>query len=176
MNKVLIIFDGSNFYHGVKNTAPKLHLSKFNYFKLSQLLSKNKNPRIIYCVGEIKREKDNQKSQILYSQQQKLFFHLESQDIELRKGYMLKNKAIYHEKGVDVRIALEILKGVLKNSYDVCYLISSDTDIFPAIHEAQSVGKKVIYVGFTKKKSKALMNNCSKYILLNQKQLADCNL
>ena len=109
--RVAIFIDGSNFYHGVKNTAPKLHLSKFNYFKLSQLLSKNKNPRIIYCVGEIKREKDNQKSQILYSQQQKLFFHLESQDIELRKGYMLKNKAIYHEKGVDVRIALEILKG-----------------------------------------------------------------
>ena len=77
---------------------------------------------------------------------------------------------------MDVRIALEILKGALKNSYDVCYLISSDTDILPAIHEAQSVGKKVIYVGFTKKKSKALMNNCSKYILLNQKQLADCNL
>ncbi|MEN8253040.1 MAG: NYN domain-containing protein [Patescibacteria group bacterium] len=176
MPKTLVIFDGSNFYHGVRKTAPKLHLSHFDYLKLSQILTKNKNTQVTYCVGEIRKEKNNKKSYSLYANQQKLFYHLESQGIKIQKGYMLKNKAVYHEKGVDVRIALEILKGALKNTYNTCYLISSDTDILPAIHEAQDTGKKVIYVGFSKKKSRALMNNCSKYVLLNKQQLENCNL
>ncbi|PIX31320.1 helicase, partial [Candidatus Berkelbacteria bacterium CG_4_8_14_3_um_filter_33_6] len=45
---------------------------------------------------------------------------------------MLKSDGKYHEKGVDVRIAVDILRGALKNEYRRCFVISSDTDLIPA--------------------------------------------
>ena len=110
----------------------------------------------------------------MYAGQQSLFYNLDKQRVEVIKGFMLKTAGIYQEKGVDVRIALKILKGALKNDYDECYVISSDTDIIPAIKDAQKEGKKIIYVGFENFVSQAMKNNCSRSFILTSKNLEDC--
>ena len=74
---------------------------------------------------------------------------------------MLKSDGKYHEKGVDVQIALDIAIGAYEDSYDMCYLISSDTDLIPAIHKAQSLSKKIVYVGYHKCASQAMIHNCN---------------
>ena len=58
--KILVIFDGSNFYHYSKKVCPDIHLTAFNYKKLTEVVTGADNCRIQYCVGEIKREKDNE--------------------------------------------------------------------------------------------------------------------
>jgi len=171
VNKITVIIDGSNFYHGSKKLCPKVHLTNFGYRKLVEKIIGRKDVRILYCVGEIKRESGNKKSERMYSQQQSLFYGLEKQLIEVYKGYMLKNNGKYHEKGVDVRIAVEIIKGALKNEYKSCYLFSSDTDIIPAILEAKLAGKELVYVGFKGNMSRAMMKNCSRWVEIEEKNL-----
>ncbi len=133
---------------------------KFEYRKFVEKLIGIKKPRILYCVEEIKRESGNKKAERMYAQQQSLFYNLEKQGIEIYKGFMLKSDGKYHEKGVDVKMAVEITSGALKNEYNRCFLVSSDTDIIPAILEAKEAKKKIIYVGFEGKLSRAMVRNC----------------
>lgn len=175
MKSNLIIFDGSNFYHGSKRMLPEIHLTNFNYKKLAEKLSGSSENIIEYCVGEIRQNEKDKKSMRLYANQQALFYQLEKQGIILKKGYMLKNDGVFHEKGVDVRIAIDIVRGALKNEYDNCYIISSDTDIIPAILEAKFDKKKIIYVGFKNFISRALRANCSKTVLISKSILRECS-
>jgi len=121
-----------------------------------------------------KEERENKKSVKMYANQQALFYNLERQRIVVKKGYMLKNKLDYHEKGVDVRIATDILRGAIKDEYKRCFVVSSDTDLIPAILDARKEGKQIIYVGFTNFISKALKTNCSKTFVITKKILESC--
>jgi len=173
MKPILVIFDGSNFYHCAKRLAPKVHLTNFNYYKLAQTICNHNNPNVEYCVGEIRKERHNPKSVKLYSQQQALFYNLEQQNITIRKGYMLKHNSVYTEKGVDVRIAVDILRGALKDEFSRCFVVSSDTDIIPAITDARKTRKKIIYVGFKDFISHAMRANCTGAYIIT-KQILNC--
>ncbi len=173
MKKDLVIFDGSNFYHGAKQLSLRTHLIDFDYEKLVKLIAGGDNCSIEYCVGEIRQNKRDIKSQTLYANQQSLFYHLEQQGVVVKKGYMLRHLQ-YHEKGVDVQIAIDIVRGALKNEYSRCFLVSSDTDIIPAILDAQKAGKKIIYVGFDKSISRALKANCSETVLITKQMILEC--
>ena len=175
MKKDLVIFDGSNFYHGSKNLSPETHLTNFDYNCLVETITGSKDFKIEYCVGEIRQERNNPRSKVLYAQQQSLFYNLEKQKIKVKKGFMLKRNDEYDEKGVDVQIAIDIVKGAIKNEYDKCFVISSDTDILPAILDAKVEGKQIIYVGFENFISRAMKANCSKTILITKKTIQSCS-
>lgn len=70
-----------------------------------------------------------------------------------------------------MQIAVDIVRGAIKNDYDIGYLISSDTDLIPAIQMARDEGKKIIYVGFENSISRALQKNCSSYIVIKKKDI-----
>lgn len=171
MPKILVQFDGSNFYNKVKKIDRNIHLTEFDYAGLAKSLAKTTSDNTIYYVGEIRQYEGNKKSETLYSNQQKLFTHLRNQDIEIKLGYLLLSNGKFHEKGVDVQIAVDIVRGAIKNEYDICYLISSDTDLLPAIQTAKDEKKKIIYVGFENFISRALSRNCSSYIILKKNQI-----
>ncbi len=84
------------------------------YDALAKLLAKSDELQTIYYVGEIRQYKGNKKSEILYSNQQKLFTHLRNQNIEIKLGYLLMSDGKFHEKGVDVQIAVDIVRGSIK--------------------------------------------------------------
>ena len=60
----------------------------------------------------------------------------------------MKNDGVYHEKGVDVKLAVDLLVGAYDDLYDSAILISSDTDLIPAIQKVKHLGKHVEYIGF----------------------------
>jgi len=173
MKSDLVIYDGSNFYHGAKRAFPGLHLTDFNYCKLARITSGDKDPMVEYCVGEI-RYNQNKKVLRLYSNQQKLFDNLESRGVIIKKGFMLKSDGRYHEKGVDVQIAVDILRGALKNEYHRCFLVSSDTDLVPAILDARAAKKQIIYVGFKDRPSNALQAVCARTIFFTRTMISRC--
>ena len=172
MKKILVQFDGSNFYNKVKRIDPNIHLTEFDYIGLAKSITKGEPDKTTYYVGEIRQYEGNKKSEILYAGQQKLFTHLRNQNIEIKLGYLLLSDGKYHEKGVDVQIAVDLVRGAIKNEYDVCYLISSDTDLLPAIYTAKEEGKEIIYVGFENFISRALSKNCSSYLILKKDRIA----
>jgi len=52
--KILVQFDGSNFYKKVKRILPQVHLTNFDYAGLAHSLAKDKSAHVIYYVGEIR--------------------------------------------------------------------------------------------------------------------------
>jgi len=54
----------------------------------------------------------------------------------------------FQEKGVDVGLAVDIVADSLRNRVDHIVLVSSDTDLVPAIKVAKETGRRITYVGF----------------------------
>jgi uncharacterized LabA/DUF88 family protein len=46
------------------------------------------------------------------------------------------------EKGIDVRLAVDMVLGAARNEYDVCVLCSGDTDLIPALEAVIVEGKR----------------------------------
>jgi len=72
---------------------------------------------------------------------------------------------------IDVNIAVDILVGTYENLCDRIILVSSDTDLLPAIRKAREKGKIVEYVGFSHKPSVAMVARCSESHLLKKQDL-----
>ncbi len=148
--RVLIVLDGSNFYHRLKELGLG-GLLQFGYLKFSQYLA---GARAIvgrrYFIGAIREEPRNPKSRALMADQQKLLGRLLKLGWEVQFGHMLKTES-YHEKGVDVQMAVDLLAGAYEDLYDTAILVSSDTDLIPALKKIRQQKKRVEYVGFSHK-------------------------
>ena len=96
---------------------------------------------------------------------------LNNQEIKIIRGFMMKNNGIYHEKGVDVRIAVDMVVGAYENEFDTVILISSDTDLIPAVENVVKKKKKIEYIGLTYRPSFGLMKKVTETKLLTKKEL-----
>lgn len=154
-----MFIDGSNFYHRVRtlcqSMGKKPHLLEFDYGSfLNYLVSPNQLIGARYYVGAIRRNNHDEKSEQLYADQQKLLAWLERQGVEKVLGTLIKHPdGSVHEKGVDVRLAVEMIRLARQDIYDIAYLVSSDTDLVAAVEEVQSFGKTIQYVGTAKGQS-----------------------
>jgi len=166
----VILIDESNFYFKLKDLGLDNQLN-FNFQKFTtHIAAKHKNISTIYYIGAV-RTKTDFHTRKLHAKQQKLFKYLSSQNIKYSLGYLLESNGVMHEKGVDIQIAVDMLINSYENRIDRIILISSDTDLIPAIKQVQKLGKQVTYVGFKHKPSRALINICSDYVLLSRRDL-----
>ncbi|KKS39029.1 MAG: hypothetical protein UV01_C0001G0105 [Parcubacteria group bacterium GW2011_GWA2_42_14] len=54
------------------------------------------------------------------------------------------------EKGIDVKLATDLIVGAIDNKYDTAIIVSSDSDLIPAIDWIRHRAKKTIeYIGFS---------------------------
>jgi len=117
--------------------------------------------KVIRQTGKLMfKRQEQKKTKSMLANQQRLFTHLQKHGLTYSLGYLLKSDGKYHEKGVDVNIAVDMLIAAYENQCDTIYLVSSDTDLLPAIKQAQKKGKQVTYVGFSHQLSTALVANC----------------
>jgi len=107
----------------------------------------------------VRAKPDDKKGQQMRMNQQKLFAKLRKDGWILEYGYLLSADGKYHEKGVDVQIASDILIGAYENLYDTAILVSSDTDLIPALAKAREKEKKIEYIGFSHKPSYGLITH-----------------
>ena len=170
--KCIILIDGSNFFFKLKDL--KLHnLLDFNFREFSQILSKDYElVDCTYYIGKIKTDK-TEKTKKLFIDQRKLLARLQKHTYKYVLGYLMKSGKddVYHEKGVDVNIAIDILTAAYENKCKKILLISSDTDLIPAVKRAIEKGVEIEYIGFKHLPSRAMMNNCSSYKLLERNDL-----
>jgi len=173
--RAAIYIDGSNLYHKLSSETLKFeNLKKFNYRGLAEWLARDR--RIVSCryyVGVIRAKPSDQKGQELRQSQQKLFSHLtsQSQRFTIREGYIMEHKGIHYEKGVDVEMAVDLICGAYDDIYDVAILLSSDTDLIPAIKRVRSLKKEIEYIGFAHQPSLALQRHASLSRLLIKEEL-----
>jgi uncharacterized LabA/DUF88 family protein len=147
--RVSVFIDGSNLYYKLKDLNIK-NKTEFDYFGFCNLLSGSRRlASCKYYVGAIRADRNNEKARIMRANQQRLFSHLEKQGLVVEKGFLLESNGVFHEKGVDVKIATDMIIGAYENHYDVAALISSDTDLIPAIKQVRKLGKIVEHIGFS---------------------------
>ncbi len=168
--RYIVLIDGSNFYFKLKDL--KLHNElAFNFSSFAKSLSKKGElVECIYYVGAVRTNRTKH-VQGLFDKQQKLLAHLKKHKFRYSLGYLLKSKGKMHEKGVDVNIAVDILVATYENLCDHITLVSSDTDLLPAVKKAKEKGKFVEYVGFSHMPSVAMVANCSESTLLKREDL-----
>ena len=103
--------------------------------------------------------------------------YIEAGKLKIRDSDICKNCGNkdyrYQEKGVDVGIAVSIVEDVLKNKVDRIILVSSDTDLIPAVLCAKRAGKDVTYVGFSERLTRALVDECNVTQALRDDEIID---
>jgi len=166
----IILIDGSNFYFKLNDIGLQNQL-KFDFRSFSKYLSKTYyNLSTTYYIGAVKTD-GTKRTLKLHTNQQKLLRHLRENNVEYVLGYLLKSHDKFHEKGVDVRMAVDILVYAYEDLADHFVLVSSDTDLIPSIKQVQKLHKTVEYVGFEHMVSKAMKSNCNMSKLLTKEEL-----
>ena len=172
--RVAVFIDGSNLYFKLRSLIPsKMDFIGYRYrdLALSLLGQGEKLSYIGYYVGVVrdtKRTRDHEKTLELLRNQQKLFEQLRHQGVSIVKGYLLERDGTYFEKGVDVRLAIDIVTMAQARSYDAGVVISSDTDLIPAIQAAQGLKREIVYVGFEHQPSLALIRQADRSRLITR--------
>jgi len=167
-NRVIIFIDGSNLYHNLVENFGKANINFSEFVNL--LAGKNKIVKVYYYNAPVnQKEKPDQ-----YKRQQKFYASLKKNPkIEIKLGRLEKRpNGPPAEKGVDVKIAVDIITFAYLNVYDTAILVSGDADFVPAIKAAQDFGKQVINVSFPKTKSFHLNQTCNKTILLDNEKIS----
>ncbi|OIO43765.1 MAG: hypothetical protein AUJ24_02130 [Parcubacteria group bacterium CG1_02_36_42] len=169
--RIFIIIDGNNFYHRLKELNFK-NLLSFDYEKFAKFLIRGEKIVISknYYIGAVREERNNPKSKELMIGQRKLTGKLRKNGWVVKFGQLLKD-GDYHEKGVDVQIAVDLLIGAYENLYDTAILVSSDTDLTPALIKVPEMKKKVEYIGFSHKPSYGLITHSDIRRLLTKEDI-----
>lgn len=168
--RCIVLIDGSNFYFKLKDL--KLHDElKFDFSSFAKMLcGEGKIVDGVYYVGAV-RTNGTKHVQKLFNKQQKLLAHLKRHKFRYSLGYLLRSKGKMHEKGVDVNIAVDILVAAYEDLCEHIILISSDTDLLPAVKKAKEKGKVIEYIGFSHQPSVAMVANCSRSRLLTKEDI-----
>ncbi len=160
--KVCIYIDGSNFYHYLKDKEISFSKGKkFDYSKFIDFLVGEKRKCISkrYYTGIFKNRDGTDKSAKLVKNQQRFIASLENEGFTVKKGKIIYDNEKPREKGTDVKIAVDLVTGAIDNHYDLAILVSSDTDLIPAIQYARYKKKRIEYVGFSHAPSFGIQKN-----------------
>ena len=166
-----IFIDGGNFYRKIRQDDLIPKGTKFDYVKFAEFLAQGRSVLSkSYYIGIVRNHDKTAKSQDMVRNQQKLLSALENDGYQIKRGKIVYDNKI-REKGVDVQIAIDLVIGAAENSYDTAIIVSSDTDLIPAIKYIRSKGKTVEYVGFSSTPSLGMIKESDDRILLRKEQL-----
>ncbi len=170
--RAAIFVDGSNLYHSLRKVLGKDQpLLDFDYRKLTDACVSSTHQIIYrnYYLGKLAFRNDPVALPVYHSQK-RLFQHLLSseQRFVIREGSLRVTNGVYYEKGVDVLLAIDLVIGALRDEFDVAVLISSDSDMIPAVQFLRSIGKEVIYVAFEGRRTIGLSKKASKTLVWNK--------
>lgn len=82
-----------------------------------------------------------------------------------------KEVVVFKEKGVDVRIAVDMVAMSCDNSLKTVILASSDSDLQPAIKEVTQRKKTCIYLGFENYQNKGISYTTDRTILIRNSEV-----
>ena len=94
--------------------------------------------------------------------QQKFLNGLQTEGFEIKSGKIMYDNGNIREKGIDVKLSVDLVIGAVDNLYDTAVVISSDTDLIPAIKYVRNAKKKSVeYIGFGATPSFGMIKECS---------------
>lgn len=181
MNRIAILIDGNNFYKGCQLNFNRTDV---DFRKLGQKLAREIDGnllRIYYYNAHVSKTIDP----LGYQRQQKFFDNLRATPyITLKLGHL-----VYHrlrteqgfssqyfptEKGIDVQIAVDMIRLGLLKSCDGIILVSGDSDYIYAVRFAKDLGSNVYIASFPMGGSSELRNEGDGSILMDFDFVKEC--
>ncbi|MBM3326308.1 MAG: NYN domain-containing protein [Calditrichaeota bacterium] len=181
MNRIVILIDGNNFYKGCQLNFNRTDV---DFKKLGSKLCESLNGtllRVYYYNAHVSKSLDP----LGYQRQQKFFDNLRSTPyITLRLGHL-----VYHrlrseqgfsqqffptEKGIDVQIAVDMIRLGLLKACEGIVLVSGDSDYVHAVRFAKDLGCNVYIASFPLGGSNELRNEGDGHIVIDYNFIQDC--
>ena len=82
-------------------------------------------------------------------------------------------KLVFKEKGVDVKMAVDMVSMCCDGELDTAIICSSDSDLQPAITELKKRGVTVIYLGFGMSPNKGLTYSTDRTVLFRNTEIVE---
>lgn len=189
MNQNILFVDGENFLHKVEDVLKeekvdlrKVDLGKIDLNSLIKTSLKSfKIKRKIFYVARLHfNQETGKKSSELINFQRRLKTNLEKQGFKfLIAGNVRaqivkvdhKTKVIFREKGVDVKIAVDLISYTADKLLETAILCSSDSDLQPAVKELHKRKVEVVYLGFEINPNKGLTYTANHTILFRNSEI-----
>ena len=165
--RVAIFIDGSNLYRCCKAEFGK---ASIDFEKFASLLAGNRKLVRAYYYNAVVRRADGEQR---YKEQQRFLDRLRNVPyLTVKLGRLEKRGNTVVEKGVDINIAVDMLRYAYNNAYDTAILVSGDGDFATAVEAVKDLGKhvEVVAVG----KAFHLRTACDKFIQLTEQLISSC--
>ena len=187
MPKSILFIDGENFLHKVEEVLKqeriernKENLALIDLDKLFKVALQGFDiSRKIFYAARLHLHPDTKKkSEELIRLQRKLRNNLVNQGYEFIiagnvRAQKVGNKIVFREKGVDVKIGVDMTSLACDKKIEAAILCSSDSDLQPAITELKDRDVEIIYLGFENNPNKGLTYTTNRTILLRNPEVIE---
>ncbi|MFA6992702.1 MAG: NYN domain-containing protein [Candidatus Gracilibacteria bacterium] len=190
--KSVLFIDGRNFISKIRdilnpenNKENQTDFSVFNFSGLfNKVLQEVKIDKKVFYFGKIERHSETEKKSLeLIENQRILKLHLEKQGFEVIlagrvRGHIEKcqrghEMLVFKEKGVDVRMAVDMITFACNKELKTAIIASSDSDLQPAVRELRNLGVERIYLGFENSPNKGLTFTTNRTILIRNSEIVE---
>ena len=187
MAKSVLFIDGENFLHkveevlkeeGVERNKDRLTLIDLNKLFEKALQGFDISRKIFYAARLHLHPETKKKSEELIKLQRKLRNNLVKQGYEFViagnvRAQKVGERIVFREKGVDVKIGVDMTSLACNKKVETAILCSSDSDLQPAITELKERGVEVVYLGFENNPNKGLTFTTNRTILLRNPEVIE---
>ena len=174
MEKVAIFVDGGGHFE-VRKAVAKAHEKQMDFAKFcDKLCGGRKLLRAYYCnaLPSQQLEPDNYAKSLSFMDRLEHIPYVET----CRASLMYPpggGKPV--QKGVDMRVALQMVRLAYNNAYDTAILVCGDADLVEAVKSVKELGKQVEYVCYPGvMRAEALVMACDKTIEIDADWASDC--
>lgn len=171
--------DGQNFLARIRSILRRrgeseTDITTYDFWGLLNHVFKNEKVDLasIYFAKLHAEERTKEKSEELIEREKALKEHLERQGIRYVTGGVVRTRVrgeevSFEEKGVDVKIAVDMLVDSVDQGVTTIILGSSDSDLQPAVAALKVRGIQVIYLGFQSRKNRGLVATTDRSVLIH---------
>ena len=191
MKNTALFIDGENFIAKVEEVIKeegvgfnRVDITKIRIKELMQSVFKDLaiHESRFYSAKLRVYPETKEKSLYLINRQRALKANLEKEGVSFViagtvRGQYFKvdgvKKLVFKEKGVDVKIAVDMVAMSCDGKIDTAIICSSDSDLQPAIKELKERGVIVIYLGFGMSPNKGLTYSTNKTVLFRNPEIIE---
>jgi uncharacterized LabA/DUF88 family protein len=188
MSQTILFIDGENFIYKIEDVLKKhpkgnkVDVASLDFNKIfhDPLQEYKITTKIFYAAKLHFHPETKEKSEKLIKTQRKLKNTLLNQRFKFLiagnvRGQKItvdgKTKIIFREKGVDVKIAVDLVSMAADKLIKTAILCSSDSDLQPAVQEARRRGIEVVYLGFEFQPNKGLTYTTDHTVLFRNSEI-----
>ena len=144
--ETIVFFDGQNLYRGAKDAwrlQPAVGFSRYSWpsydvEELAKALTAKTSGRTITQVRFYTGVPQHRQNAQWHNFWKNKLDYLEGQGIEVYRGRINEHR---QEKGVDVKIAIDLIRLTYEKRYELAIIVSQDRDFEPAIRFAGEIAK-----------------------------------